>query len=269
MVEGIRLYRHLAAAQLRAQMQYKVSFLLTALAVFLATFIDFAALLILLDRFGAIGGWRLPEVALLFATVNLPFGLIHLTAEGFEEFRAIVRDGNFDRLLIRPRTAFLQVLGSAFPLRQLGRLANALLVLALALHWLDAPASWSLADWLILGATMLGGVFFFMGIVLLSATICFWTVDSIELANIATYGGTEMASYPMHVFGRWMRRFFSYVVPLAFVNYHPLRLLLGKADPHGAPLWFAYIALPVCLATLTVGLAAWRVGVRHYRSTGS
>lgn len=267
--DALRLYRRLVAAQLRSQMQYKVSFLLGAFAVFLGTVIDFLAILILFARFDSLGGWKLPEVALLYGLVNLPFALVHLLADGLEDFQSIVRPGAFDQILTRPRTALLQVLGSRFPLRQLGRLASAGLALGLALHWLDAVARWGISEWAFMLLTVAGGMAFFSGVVLLSATACFWTVESIEVANIVTYGGTEMASYPMHIFAAWLRRTFTYILPLAFVNYYPALWLLGRQPPAGLPDLSPFLALPVCLWTLSLGLLAWRFGVRHYFSTGS
>jgi ABC-2 type transport system permease protein len=268
-LDSLVLYRHLVAAQLRSQMQYKVSFLLGAFAVFLGTVIDFLAILILFARFSTLGGWQLPEVALLYGLVNLPFALVHLVAEGLEDFQSIVRPGAFDQILVRPRTALLQVLGSRFPLRQLGRLVSAGLALGLALHWLDALARWGWPQWAFMLLTMAGGMAFFSGVVLLSATACFWTVESIEVANIVTYGGTEMASYPMHIFAGWLRRTFTYILPLAFVNYYPALWLLNRRPPPGLPDLSPFLSLPVCLWVLGLGLLAWRIGVRHYFSTGS
>ena len=265
---GLALYRVLALAQLRAQMQYRASFLLQGLAVFLGTVIDFVGVAFLFGRFETIGGWRLPEVALLYGLVNLPFAAVHLLAEGFEDFQQLIRPGSLDQLLLRPRSAFLQVLGSKLPLRQLGRLASAGLVMGLALRWLEAPLRWSAADWLFLAWSLVGGGLFFLGMVLLSATACFWTVESIEVANIVTYGGTEMASYPMHIFGTWLRRLFTYLLPLAFVSYFPALRLLDKPDPLGLPAGLPWLAFPVCAATLAAGLGAWRLGLRHYQSTG-
>jgi hypothetical protein len=45
--------------------------------------------------------------------------------------------------------------------------------------------------------------------------------------------------------------------------------LLGRPDPLGLPPWAGWCAPAVALAASAAGLAVWRVGVRHYRSTGS
>ncbi|MFI0606768.1 MAG: ABC transporter permease [Anaerolineae bacterium] len=269
MRSAVRVYLALIAAQARAQMQYRLGFLLSLTTAFAATIVDFIGLSFFFIHFPDIGGWRLPEIALLYVLVNLPFSVAHLLGEGFEDFRRYVQLGELDRLLLRPRAVALQVAGDGLALRQFGRLAQVLVVAALTWRWLDLGARWSAADWLLAGWAMLGGLAFYLGVFLLSATLCFWTVESIELANIVTYGSTEMAIYPMPIFGRWLRRTFTYLVPLAFVNYYPALILLDRPDPTGLPPWTGWAAPLVCLAVLGLGRAAWGVGLRRYQSTGS
>jgi ABC-2 type transport system permease protein len=269
MASAARVYLALGAAQARAQMQYRLGFLLSLTTAFTATIVDFIGLSFFFAHFPHIGGWRLPELALLYVLVNLPFAAAHLLAEGFEDFRRYVRMGELDRLLLRPRAVALQVAGDGLAMRQFGRLGQVLFVAALAWRWLDLGARWSAADWLLAGWTMLGGLAFYLGVFLLSATLCFWTVESIELANIVTYGSTEMAIYPMPIFGRWLRRTFTYLVPLAFVNYYPALILLDRPDPTGLPPWTGWAAPLVCLAVLGLGRMAWGAGLRRYQSTGS
>lgn len=269
MASAARVYLALCAAQVRAQMQYRLGFLLSLVTAFAGTIVDFIGLSFFFIHFPDIGGWHLPEVALLYVLVNLPFALAHTLGDGFEDFRRYVQLGELDRLLLRPRAVTLQVAGDGLALRQLGRLAQVLMVAAFTWYWLDLGARWSVADWVLAGWAMLGGLAFYFGVFLLSATVCFWTVESIELANIVTYGSTEMAVYPMPIFGRWLRRTFTYLVPLAFVNYYPALILLDRPDPTSLPPWTGWAAPLVCLAVLGLGRAAWSAGLRRYQSTGS
>ncbi|WP_043329351.1 ABC-2 family transporter protein, partial [Micromonospora sp. M42] len=51
--------------------------------------------------------------------------------------------------------------------------------------------------------------------------------------------------------------------------YHPALALLGRADPLGLPPWAGWAAPGVAVVAAALAALAWRVGVRHYRSTGS
>lgn len=261
------MYYRLAGAGVRAQLQYKASFLLETVAVFIGTGLDFVAILVFFSRFTHIGGWSMPEVALLYGLVGVSFAVAQFFGSGFEEFEEVVRRGTFDQVLVKPRSAFLQIVGSQMPLRRAGRFLQAALVLGLALHWLEVD--WGPDRWLFMACTIVGGALFFLGLFLFKAAVCFFTVQSVEATNVLTYGGQEMAGYPMHIFGPWLRRAFVFVVPLAFVNYFPALYLLDKPSPTGTHHVLAAIAFPLCAIVLTVGWGAWRHGVRHYQSTGS
>jgi len=116
-------------------------------------------------------------------------------------------------------------------------------------------------------AAIAGGVCFFYGLLILQAVASFWTTESLEVFNLFTYGGTMAAQYPMSIYKPWFRRFFTYVIPLASVNYVPAQAILGRAD--GPALLLAWLSPLVGLAFFLVCLQAWGFGVRHYTSTGS
>ena len=89
------------------------------------------------------------------------------------------------------------------------------------------------------------------------------------LRNAFTYGGVFMSQYPLPIYRPWFRNFFICVIPLACINYFPGLAILGRSDPLGTPRifhWLAPLAGPVFLI---VCLQFWKIGVRHYRSTGS
>jgi ABC-2 type transport system permease protein len=114
-----------------------------------------------------------------------------------------------------------------------------------------------------------GGVALFLGILVLQGTLAFWTVESLEIANVLTYGGVQAAQYPLALYARWFRYVLTFIVPLACVAYYPVLAILGKADPLGAPAWVG-IASPLAgFVFLAAAFGVWRFGLRHYASTGS
>jgi ABC-2 type transport system permease protein len=76
-------------------------------------------------------------------------------------------------------------------------------------------------------------------------------------------------AYPMNIYNRWMRRFFTYLIPAIFLNYYPALYFLGKPDPLHMPTWAPFLCPLVGIGTLVASLAFWRFGIRHYASTGT
>jgi ABC-2 type transport system permease protein len=90
-----------------------------------------------------------------------------------------------------------------------------------------------------------------------------------EIANTLTYGGTEAAGYPLDIFAGWFKTFLTVVVTLACVCYFPVVAVLGHGDVTGLPEWLLRLSPAAGFIFLGGSLCVWRLGVRHYTSTGS
>jgi len=267
MLDSLRLYLRYVGTSLRAQMQYRASFVLYAFSHFLATGVEFLAIWALFDRFGSLEQWSLAEVALFYGMVSVAFALAEAVARGFDLFPGMVRTGEFDRVLLRPRSTVLQLAGRELQLMRIGRFSQGLIVLLWAASALDV--AWTLPKVALAIAAMLGGACIFSGIFVLQATMAFWTIETLEIANTVTYGGVEAAQFPLTIYKPWFRRFFTFVIPLATINYFPAHAILGRADVLGSPAAVHWLAPLVGVGFLLVSLQVWRFGIRHYRSTGS
>ena len=128
---------------------------------------------------------------------------------------------------------------------------------------------WNISKIILMIAAVTSGAAFFYGLFVLQATFCFWSTESLEIFNTVTYGGTETAQYPLSIYRKWFRRIFIFIVPLACATYFPGVAIIGKTDPLGTPIWFQWTSPVLGFVFLTISLKIWRVGVRHYRSTGS
>ena len=72
------LYGRLIAARVRAQLQYRTSFAIETVGVFLVSFLDFVAILIMFSNVPQLGAWSVSEVALLYALATLSFAFTDL-----------------------------------------------------------------------------------------------------------------------------------------------------------------------------------------------
>ena len=83
------------------------------------------------------------------------------------------------------------------------------------------------------------------------------------------HGGVQTAQYPLAIYRSWFRKLFIYVVPLATVSYLPSLAIMGRSDPLGSTLLMQYLSPMVGVVFLVLSLQVWKLGVRHYQSTGS
>src|SRR5436190_15615305 len=122
-MNSLRLYRRYIDVSLRSQMQYRMSFLLRSIGHFLVTGTEFLGFVALFHRFGQINGWTLPQMGLFYGMISLAFALTEGALRGFDTFSNLIKSGDFDRVLLRPRSAAFQVLGQEFQLMRVGRFA--------------------------------------------------------------------------------------------------------------------------------------------------
>jgi ABC-2 type transport system permease protein len=267
-LNDLLLYLRLVNIQIKAQWQYKANLVIEIVTYFATMILEFVALLMYFIPFPTLLGWKIGEVALLSAVVSIAFGLSELIGAGVDNFSETIRRGEFDRVLLRPVGAFTQIMGSDFRLRRLGRISQGLLAFVVALYLLPS-LHWTVAKIIALFIGIACGTTIFLAVILLGATLCFWTIETTELVNVLTYGGREMLSYPITIYSQTLQRFFLFIVPLAFGSYVPVCYILERPLPFGLPANLAFAAPLAALVFALVAGLIWRFGILHYQSTGS
>jgi ABC-2 type transport system permease protein len=265
--DSLALYLRLVRAQIRSQLQYRVSFALEVVGVFFITFLDFLAVLIIFENVPALDGWTLHEVAFLYACTCISFAFVDLAIGHLDLFPRMIREGTFDVVLIRPRGTLLQVIASDFAPRRIGRVLQGFVVLGYALSGLDVD--WTAGRALMLVVMLVSGAAIFAAVWVAGATIAFWTVDGGEFTNVFTYGGNYLTQYPIGIYGEWVRRLLAFVIPMAFVCYFPSLYVLDKEDSLGFPRALQFASPLVAIGAALVSGVIWTQAVRRYRSVGS
>lgn len=264
----LRLYFRLIGSRVRSQMQYRVSFITELLGFALVTGLEFAVIAILVGRFGGVGGWGLAETALLYGLTSLAFSIAEMAGRGFDApFERMIQQGGFDGVLTRPLSPFFQVLTADFQLRRLGRSAQALLVLGYAFGRL--AIDWTPDRLLLVPLTVAAGAAIYLALIVVGATLTFWTIKTPEVINVFTFGGEQLTSYPLSIYHEALRTLFLFIVPVGFANYPAALYLLGRQDPTGLPAWLAWCAPLAAAGFCALALRFWAYGVSKYTSTGS
>lgn len=263
---GDLLWLRLAGTRLRSEMQYRTSFGLILVSTFLFSFLDFVAVLAIFQSIDALDGWSFADVAFLYGTAGVSFNLANVLVAGVDRAAEHIRSGTFDTILLRPTGTIVQLTAADIELKRVGRLAQASIVLAIALTRVDVH--WTPAAVLSVPMLVLAGFAIFGGIWVLVASIGFWTVDNRGIGNTFTYAANYMNFYPFDVFGRWVRQV-ALVIPIAFVNYLPSARLLHKQPAYDLPSWVGLASPAVAVAVVVIARTVWAFAIRHYRSTGS
>ncbi|MFF5171979.1 ABC transporter permease [Micromonospora sp. NPDC000089] len=268
MAEGtLAAYRALLGAQARSQAAYRTSFVVDLVGNVGSTVFDVLAILVLFRVTSTLGGFTLHETLVMVGLSAAAFATADLLVGNIERLPRYVRGGLLDAVLVRPLGALPQLLLMDLPLRKVSRALFGVAVLVVALA--TAGIAWTPGRAVLVVVAPLAGVVFFGSIFVATATLSFVWVESGEVGSSVTYGGRDFTAYPVTVFEGWFRATFAYGLGFAFVAYQPALALLGRPDPLGLPAWAGWASPAVALVAAAGAAAAWRVGIRHYRSTGS
>ena len=257
----MRLYLKFFAIHLKSEMAYPASFFMSCGGCLIFTFASLFSIHILMGRFGTVGGHTLGEILLGFGVVMTAANIAECFARGFDAFGKIVRQAQFDRLLVRPRSLVFQVVCQDLRLASFTNVLVGSTVIAYAVR--ISGILWTLPKILVLISMVLCGSLLFFGAFLVYAALCFITLEGLEVMNIFTDGIREYSRYPYDVYGKGVLWFTTIIMPMALVQYWPLRYLIGTG-----PGWYGLLPI-LSLWFLIPCYALWRLGVRHYCSTGS
>ncbi|HEX6756274.1 MAG TPA: ABC-2 family transporter protein [Mycobacteriales bacterium] len=261
-----RVYGTLLRAALAGQTAYRASFALELLGAGLVIAIEFVEVLAVFTQVPRVSGFSFAEVVLIFGLGAVAFALADLVVGSVDGVSRHVREGSFEVFMLRPLSPLGQLAVGEVQLRRLGRLVVAAAALVLALARVEV--GWTPARVGLLLVAPLSGAVLFGAFFVASGALSFWLVDGSEVGNALTYGSGYVSQWPVAVLGPVLGRFFTFVVPTAFISYLPVVAILGRDEPLGLPSWLPWATpLATAWAVLAAGLL-WRAAVRHYTGAG-
>lgn len=243
-------------------MEYKLSFLLMVIARFMIAFCELISIQFLFSGFTQIKGYTYGDVLLCFSVVQMSFTFAELFGSGFKTFSGMVRGGGFDRMMLRPCSLILQIMGNSFAVGRIGPLFTAIVTLALGIR--HSRITWGVMTVWTMAAMIAGGMLLFIGLFMLEASFCFFSIQDTALINVLTYGAKSHGKYPIDIYGKGILRFCTYVIPYTLIQYYPLQFLLGKTRN-----WHLALCPLGIIGFLLICYFIWRFGVKHYKSCGS
>lgn len=258
----VKLYIESFKLNIKKELEYKSSFIMNAISQFFLFFTSYFIIIGLFEKFSNIKGFTLYEVLLCFSIIHLGFAFNETFFRGIDKFETFIIRGELDRLLVRPRGILLQVLCSEIDFVKIFRILQCLIIMIIALFKLNIV--WNTYKILTLLLMIISSIFIFFSIFILTASYCFITIQGLEVKNVLTDGGKNLAQYPISIYRKSIVFIFTFIIPYAFINYYPLLYFLDKKDN------ILYMLSPLLVIVFLIPcLLSFKIGLKHYNSTGS
>ncbi len=263
----LRLYGRSMAILIKSQLQYPASFLMQTLAQLVMEGGEMLAVILIIDRFDRLNQWGPGDLYFFFGLMSVSFYLTEIFGRGVTgNFPSMVRTGQLDTVLLRPRGVLTQVLCSAADPRRISCIAVG--VVSLVLGSRLSAIAWNPLMILLLTESVLCSFWLLLGLFMVEAILCIHSVKSVELANALTYGGRSACEYPSDIYPRPLRLLFTVIAPFALVMHVPASMILDKPI-YGWPMWTGFVTPLAGPALFGVMYLLFRKAMRFYRSTGS
>lgn len=258
----MKLLKNYLSLHLKISLEYKSSFILTVISQGLTVLVELFTVMTLFNKFKILEIYDTYELLLGFSTIWLGYSLVEMFGRGFDHFSKLIINGNFDIILIRPRSLFIQIIGSDICYEKLGRALLSIVIFIFSA--IKVIKEITILKILLLLFMVIGTVLVILSVMILGATFCFFTIQGIEIINIFTDGTRQLAQYPMGIYKKAVRLFFSIVIPIGLANYYPLSYLTGRTDN------IIYLLLPLySIVIFIISNFIFYLGTKKYTSSGS
>lgn len=236
----------------------------------IAMFSTFFVLKAILDRVGLINGWSFPQLSFLIGLSFISHGFedMFFLQNRYIEHRVL--EGQFDQFLIRPLNVFFLFNTSNFNLVGLYDILPGIVILIYACGQLQFPLTFLNILWMLI--ITVAGTFIRAAQLILTGSLAFWTKKSraLEDTNLTLMDRTSV--YPMTMYPKWFQIIFTFMMPLGFITFYPVRGLLNIAADAAFPVapdlivWAPIVAFVYFL----IARAVFNYGLKHkYESAGT
>jgi ABC-2 type transport system permease protein len=260
------VYRQYWRINILTTLEYRENFLVWFAFTFVYHGSSIAALWIVLTRFPSMNGWSFRDMAFLYSLWMVAHALHNTLFSTVGEVPDHIRNGEFDRLLVRPLDTLFQAIatpGQVFP----DELVLAIVTFVAATIYAGVHVDALFLTFIPL--IFIGGALIDLGINLIISTAAFWFVKVDALRWIFVQLEQEFTRYPVTIYTRGVRFVLTFVFPFAFMNYFPARYFLHKGmSGLGLPPVAGLLTPAIGIVFVALAYVFWRFGLNRYQGVG-
>jgi ABC-2 type transport system permease protein len=252
----ISTYRAEACAAVRVAFADRGNFLIQCAGMTVNNGFILAMWFLFFAGFRQIGGWRMPDVALLIGLIASLVGAAGIAFGGYRDLAAAILRGDPDSVLTQPGPVLPRLLARESTTTAWGDLGTGVVLIAAFADVKPASLPW-------LAYALACGLVVYVCAGVLFASLAFWAASARSLARDMTDFMIAFSNWPGSIYSGASKLIVYTVFPAGFLVLTPVRLLRAPSLADAALLGAA------ALAYAGLALGAFTLGLKRYRRGGS
>ena len=257
----LKLFCKTFALELSSELVYKLNFIIKSFSLIIADFVSPVLALLIYNTTLGIPGWSFEQFILFQGTLIFIIGLAHLLIITIP-YKVIeeVRDGTFDKFLIKPYNTLMLLTFSSVDIEGLAEVFAGLALIVWSFIRLNLTVfSTNFLVYLFLIGL---GLLFVYSLMVLIASLSFLVIKAEALVSLF-FSLVDLARYPIQIYGIGFRFFLTFLLPVAIMSTYPASSLV-----FGLKFWsILEITVPVVLFFI-ISIYLWNKAMSKYSSAG-
>lgn len=260
-IHDAKIYISFLSASLKEMLIYRLDCIAGMVSQLLTQFVEVIFIWITFQNTDNLAGWNFEQILLLYGITLISVGLSDFCFDALYDIGPkYIREGDFDKILLRPVHPLISIIGSSKEFTSLGYFGLGLFMTISMLIKLAIPVTFILIFKIIffsiIGAAIIGAINTIFSIA------SFWTYKSNEVIW-TFYKIYTFAQYPIDIYNGFIKFLITYILPYIFVAYYPTMNYLGMDK------CMIYLSPVVAIVLWIIAVNVWNWALKKYRSTGN
>lgn len=258
---NVKLYLSFLSASLKEMLIYRLDCIAGMISQIVTQLVSIIFVWITFQNTDNLAGWNFEQILLLYGVTLISIAIVDLC---FDELYDIgpkyIREGDFDKILLRPVHPLISIIGSSYEFTAIGYFGLGLFITINMLIKLAIPITFLLIAKIvffsIIGALIIGAIMTIFSIA------SFWTYKSNEViwTFFRVYTFTQ---YPIDIYNGFIKFLITFILPFTFVAYYPTMNYLGIDK------YMIYLSPLIAIILWIIAINVWNWALKKYRSTGN
>ena len=262
----LTIYILIVSQYVKQRLQYRVDIAISTIGMLFLNITSFATLWILFRSISSLAGWSFSEMLFLYAFALLSMLPLQLFFDNLWQLRVHLMNGTFIKYYFRPLNIMFYYMSEIVDIKAVSQVILAVAVFIYSSHHLaiENGITWNFGRIAVFLILLFNSSLILISIMLIASSSAFWIYNSFAILSFA-FKLKDYSRYPASIYNVFLRYSLSFVIPVAFTGYYPVKLLVRPEEVEPV----LYFSPLLGILFFFFACCVWERGVRTYDGTGS